>query len=72
MCFEINTIAILLGCKITCQNNRIFIHFLKTSISKKSHTCEEGGAHPRISVWHLFVDELEKQLFTTKTVGVGQ
>ena len=21
----------------------------------KSHTCEEGGAHPRISVWHLLM-----------------
>ena len=23
---------------------------------KKSHTCEEGGAHPRISVWHLLMN----------------
>ena len=22
---------------------------------KKSHTCEEGGAHFRISVWHLLM-----------------
>ena len=23
---------------------------------KKSNTCEEGGAHPRISVWHLLMN----------------
>ena len=23
---------------------------------EKSHTCEEGGAHPRISVWHLLMN----------------
>ena len=23
---------------------------------KKSHTCEEGGAHLRISFWHLLMD----------------
>ena len=23
---------------------------------KKSHTCEEGGAHLRISVWHLLMN----------------
>ena len=23
---------------------------------KKSHTCEEGGGHPRISVWHLLMN----------------
>ena len=38
---------------------------------EKSHTCEEGGAHLRISVWNL-IDKLEKQLFTKKAVEVGQ
>ena len=23
---------------------------------KKSHSCEEGGAHLRISAWHLFMN----------------
>ena len=23
---------------------------------KKSHTCEEGDSHLRISVWHLFIN----------------
>ena len=23
---------------------------------KKSHACEEGGAHSRISVWHLLMN----------------
>ena len=23
---------------------------------KKSHTCEEGRGHPRISVWHLLMN----------------
>ena len=26
------------------------------NIMKKSHTCEEGGAHPRISAWHLLMN----------------
>ena len=34
---------------------------------KKSNTCEEGGAHPRISIWHLLMNlknnySLKKQL----------
>ena len=35
---------------------------------KKSHTCEEGGAHFSLE----FIDKLEKQLFTKKAVEVGQ
>ena len=27
-----------------------------STIMYKSHTCEEGGAHPRISVCHLFMN----------------
>ena len=42
----------------------------KSIIQKKSHTCEEGGAHLRICL--AFIDELEKQLFIKKTVEVGQ
>ena len=26
------------------------------SLTKKSHTCEEGGAHLRISFWHLLMN----------------
>ena len=29
---------------------------LKHAILKKSHTCEEGGGHLRIFVWHLFMN----------------
>ena len=36
---------------------------------KKSHTCEEGGAHLRISFWHLLIN-LKKQLFIKTTVEV--
>ena len=25
-------------------------------LTHKSHTCEEGGAYPRISVWHLLMN----------------
>ena len=32
--------------------NSIFSHFSK----KKSHKCEEGGAHLKISFWHLFMN----------------
>ena len=32
---------------------------------EKSHTCEEGGVHIRISFWHLLI-ELEKQIFIKK------
>ena len=35
------------------------IQFLKTEWSikwEKSHTCEEGGPHLRISVWHLLIN----------------
>ena len=31
-------------------------------LQEKSHTCEVGGAHLRISVWHLLMN-LKKQLF---------
>ena len=41
-------------------------------ILEKSYTCEEGGAHLRISFWHLGIDELEKQIIIKKTVEVGQ
>ena len=38
---------------------------------KKSHTCEEGGAHFRVSVWHLLMN-FDKQLSIKKTLEVGQ
>ena len=38
---------------------------LFTNQKKKSHTCKEGGAQLRISLW-------QKQLFIKKTVKVGQ
>ena len=25
-------------------------------LSEKSHTCEEGGAHHRITFWHLMMN----------------
>ena len=28
----------------------------KEYVNKKSHTCEEGGAHLRISFWHLLMN----------------
>ena len=34
---------------------------------RKSHTCEEGGAHLSISFWHLLMN-LKKQIFIKKTV----
>ena len=30
---------------------------------KKSHTCEEGGAQPRIPVWHLLINLKNNYLF---------
>ena len=49
-------------------------HQLSKIFLKKSHTCEKGGSHFRISFWHLlaFIVKLEKQLFTKKTVELGQ
>ena len=37
--------------------------------TKKSHTCEEGGAHPKISVWHLLMN-LRNNYLLKKTVEV--
>ena len=31
--------------------------------SQKSHICEEGGAHLRISVWHLLMNLKNNYLF---------
>ena len=46
--------------------------FLSSCIKKKkSQTCEEGGAHLRIS-FLAFIDELEKQIIIKKTVELGQ
>ena len=33
-----------------------FLKVLNKDIEKKSHTCEKGGAHLRISVWHLLMN----------------
>ena len=41
------------------------------TLNKKSHTCEEGGAHLK-NLCLTFIDEIEKQLFIKKTVEVGQ
>ena len=38
---------------------------------RKKITREEGGAHPRISVWHLLMN-LKSNFFIKKTVEVGQ
>ena len=39
-------------------------------INKKSHTWEKGGAHLRISFWHL-LKNLKNKLFLKRTVEVG-
>ena len=31
-------------------------NFDMLNMQKKSHTCEEGGAHLRISFWHLLMN----------------
>ena len=43
---------------ILCHENKKYHLELKESlfIMQKSHTCEEGGAHPRIFVWHLLMN----------------
>ena len=39
------------------------IYKLKTLVTnKKSHTCEEGGAHLRTSFWHLLMNLKNKLL----------
>ena len=32
-------------------------------MKKKSHTCEEGGAHLKIYFWHLLINLKNKYLF---------
>ena len=32
-------------------------------LQEKSHTCEEGGAHLRIFVWHLLMNSKNNYLF---------
>ena len=32
------------------------VHISSHDVLKKSHTCEEGGAHLRISFWHLLMN----------------
>ena len=44
---------------------------MKIKSIKKSHTCEEGGTHPKISVWHLLMNLKNNYLFK-KTVEVSQ
>ena len=39
-------------------------------VIQKSHTCEEGGAHLRISVWYLM--SLKNNYLFKKTVAAGQ
>ena len=39
-------------------------------VIQKSHTCEKGGAHLRISVWYLM--NLKNNYLFEKTVAVGQ
>ena len=38
---------------------------ISQSLTKKSHTCEEGGTHLRISFWHLLMnfEKPEKSAF---------
>ena len=42
-----------------------FLKGLDKDTEKKSHICEEGGAHLRISFWHLLTDfkKVEKSEF---------
>ena len=47
-------------------------YLLKKSLTEKSHTFEGGGTHTPQDFCLVFIDELEKQLFTKKTVEVGQ
>ena len=37
------------------------LHFLK-KYKEKSHTCQEGGAHLRLSFWHLLMNLKNKQI----------
>ena len=43
-----------------CQNKQYSLENIENRKSieyiKKSHTCEEGGAHLRISVWHWLMN----------------
>ena len=56
------------------DNTRVLVNIAKllnrAFYKKKSHTCEEGGAHLRI-FFLVFIDEFEKQLFVKKSVEVG-
>ena len=55
-----------------CKGKTVKTLFLKANIElEKSHTCEEGGAHLKISLL-TFIDELERQIIIKKTVEVGQ
>ena len=35
---------------------RFFLCKINNKMQKSPHTCEEGGAHLRISVWHLLLN----------------
>ena len=42
---------------------KTFCNYLKvTNLVKRSHTCEEGGAHLRISFWNLLMNLKNKLL----------
>ena len=58
----------LLPCLTTVKKSKL--HTVDFLLLKKSHTCEEGGAHLTISFWHLFMNLKNKLL--KKTVEVGQ
>ena len=59
---------------INCHTKKVSKYIdnqLQPYVKKKSHTCEEGGAHIRISFWHLLMN-LKKKFIIKKTVEVGQ
>ena len=63
---DLKIISVALRSKIILNNfvqknidiqQAVFFYFLKNqAITQKSHICEEGGAHFRISVWHLLMN----------------
>ena len=51
------------------ERKKQYISQNSNNSKKKSHICEEGGAHLRISFWHLLMN---LKIFIKKTVEVGQ
>ena len=53
------------------QTELNLMQFKALQFLQKSHICEEGGAHLRISVWNLLIN-LKNNYLLKKTVKVGQ